>query len=123
VGYLLGVFAFDLIQPWLDKAGYMDKYLMAVSWFEQWGVWVVFVAGFSPIPYKLFTIAAGVVSMSFPPFMLASFIGRGSRFFLVAGLMVWGGSRMESMLRQNVDRVGWAVVAIVGVVIIVMEFV
>ncbi len=122
-GYMLGVFAFDLIQPWLDKAGYMDKYQLAVSWFEQWGVWVVFVAGFSPIPYKLFTIAAGVVSMSFPPFMLASFIGRGTRFFLVAGLMVWGGSRMESMLRQNVDRLGWAVVAIVAVVIVVMEFV
>jgi len=122
-GYFIGVFAFDLIQPWLDKAGYMDKYELAVSWFKQWGVWVVFVAGFSPIPYKLFTIAAGVVSMSFAPFMLASFVGRGSRFFLVAGLMVWGGSRMESMLRHNVDRLGWAVVALVGIVIIVMEFV
>ena len=122
-GYLLGVFAFDLIQPWLDKAGYMDKYQMAVSWFQQWGVWVVFVAGFSPIPYKLFTIAAGVVAMSFPPFILASFVGRGSRFFLVAGLMVWGGSRMESMLRHNVDRLGWAVVAIVAVAIVVMEIV
>jgi membrane protein YqaA with SNARE-associated domain len=122
-GYLLGVFAFELIQPLLEKAGYMDKYQLAVSWFEQWGVWVVFVAGFSPIPYKLFTIAAGVVSMSFPPFMLASFVGRGARFFIVAGLMVWGGSRMESMLRQNVDRLGWAVVVVVGVVIVVMEFV
>jgi len=120
-GYLLGVFAFDLIQPWLERAGYMDNYQMAVSWFEQWGVWVVFVAGFSPIPYKLFTIAAGVVSMAFAPFMLASFIGRGARFFMVAGLMVWGGSRMESMLRQNVDRLGWAVVALVAVVIIAME--
>jgi membrane protein YqaA with SNARE-associated domain len=123
VGYLLGVFAFELIQPLLEQAGYLEKYHMAVSWFEQWGVWVVFVAGFSPIPYKLFTIAAGVVSMSFPPFMLASFIGRGARFFLVAGLMVWGGSRMESMLRQNVDRLGWAVVVLVGVAIVVMEFV
>jgi membrane protein YqaA with SNARE-associated domain len=122
-GYLLGVFAFELIQPLLEKAGYLDKYQLAVSWFEQWGVWVVFVAGFSPIPYKIFTIAAGVVSMSFPPFMLASFVGRGLRFFLVAGLMVWGGARMESMLRQNVDRVGWAVVLMVSIAIVVMEFV
>ncbi len=120
-GYLLGLFAFDLIQPWLERAGYMDNYQMAVSWFEQWGVWVVFVAGFSPIPYKLFTIAAGVVSMAFAPFMLASFIGRGARFFMVAGLMVWGGSRMETVLRQNVDRLGWAVVVLVAVVIIAME--
>jgi membrane protein YqaA with SNARE-associated domain len=123
VGYLLGVFAFELIQPLLEQAGYLDKYHMAVSWFEQWGVWVVFVAGFSPIPYKLFTIAAGVVSMSFPPFMLASFVGRGARFFLVAGLMVWGGARMELMLRQNVDRLGWAVVVLASVVIVIMEFV
>ena len=122
-GYLLGLFAFDLIQPWLDKAGYLNKYQLAVSWFERWGVWVVFVAGFSPIPYKLFTIAAGVVAMPFAPFMLASFVGRGTRFFLVAALMVWGGSRMESILRRNVDRIGWAVLVLVGIVIVVMEFV
>lgn len=120
-GYLLGVFAFDVIEPWLEKAGYMDTYLLAVSWFEQWGVWVVFVAGFSPIPYKLFTIAAGVVSMAFAPFILASFVGRGARFFLVAALMFWGGSRMESLLRKHVDRLGWAVIAIVGIVIIIIE--
>ena len=120
-GYLLGVFAFELIQPWLEQGGYLDRYNMAVSWFERWGVWVVFLAGFSPIPYKLFTIAAGVVSMAFVPFMIASFIGRGARFFLVAGLMVWGGSRMEGILRQNIDRIGWALVGLVAVVVIIVE--
>jgi membrane protein YqaA with SNARE-associated domain len=121
LGYLLGEFAFDAIQPLLEKAGYIANYQLAVSWFERWGVWVVFVAGFSPIPYKLFTIAAGVVSMPFAPFMLASFIGRGVRFFLVSALMVWGGEKMESMLRKNVDRAGWAAVAVIGIAYFVIQ--
>ena len=122
-GYLLGMFAFDLIKPLLEEAGYLANYQLAVSWFERWGVWVVFVAGFSPIPYKLFTIAAGVVAMPFAPFLLASFIGRGARFFLVSALMVWGGSRMESILRKNIDRLGWAVVVVVALVVLVMQIV
>jgi membrane protein YqaA with SNARE-associated domain len=121
-GYLIGMFAFDLIQPWMEKLGYMGKYQIAVDWFKQWGIWVVFVAGFSPIPYKLFTIAAGVTSMSFAPFMLASFIGRGARFFLVAGLMRWGGERMEQMFRTYVDRIGWGMVVLVIAIFIVVHY-
>jgi membrane protein YqaA with SNARE-associated domain len=100
----------------------MDTYQVAVSWFEQWGVWVIFVAGFSPIPYKLFTIAGGVVSMALLPFIIASIIGRGARFFIVAGLMVWGGEKMDQMLRQYVDRIGWALVVVVAIAFIWYEF-
>ncbi|MCG8487479.1 MAG: DedA family protein, partial [Chromatiales bacterium] len=67
-------------------------------------------AGFSPIPYKIFTITAGVVAMSFIPFVIASLIGRGARFFLVAALMAWGGARMERALHRYVDRLGWIMV-------------
>jgi len=122
-GYLLGMFAFDLIQPLLEKAGYLANYQLAVSWFEHWGVWVVFIAGFSPIPYTLFTIAAGVVAMPFLPFMVASVIGRGARFFLVSALMVWGGVKMESVLRKNVDRLGWIVVIILIIIVLMMQIV
>jgi len=121
-GYAIGMFAFDMVQPLLEKAGYMDRYQLAVDWFEQWGIWVVFLAGFSPIPYKLFTIAAGVVSMMFIPFMIASLIGRGARFFIVAGLMVWGGEKMDQALRQYVDRIGWAMVGIVAIAFVWYEF-
>jgi membrane protein YqaA with SNARE-associated domain len=113
LGYAIGMFAFDLVQPLLEKAGYIDKYHLAVDWFKEYGVWVVFLAGFSPIPYKLFTIAAGVVAMTFVPFLIASAIGRGARFFIVAGLMAWGGERMDLAMRQYVDRVGWIVVVLV----------
>mgnify|MGYP005989742331 FL=1 len=110
-GYLLGFLAFDsLIAPIITSMGYENKLATATTWFEAYGVWVVFIAGFSPIPYKVFTISAGVLGMLFVPFVIASFIGRGCRFFLVAALMYWGGARMEAKLRQYVEFLGWTVV-------------
>lgn len=120
LGYLIGMLAFDLVEPLLHQYGYWEKYLRAREWFETWGFWAIFVAGFSPIPYKVFTITAGVIGMSFLPFVLASLIGRGGRFFLVAALMAWGGEAMEAKLRQWVDWIGWLTVA--AVVIIVVLF-
>lgn len=115
LGYLIGYFAFGVIEPLLHQAGYWPAYEAARSWFEQWGFWAIFVAGFSPIPYKVFTIAAGVLAMVFLPFVLASAVGRGLRFFLVAGLMVLGGERMERKLRTYIDYIGWATV-VAGVI-------
>jgi membrane protein YqaA with SNARE-associated domain len=110
LGYLIGVFAFDLIEPSLRASHYWEGYLLAQAWFDRWGFWAIFVAGFSPIPYKVFTIAAGAASMALLPFMLASLVGRGARFFLVAGLMALGGARMEAVLHRYIDRLGWATV-------------
>lgn len=112
-GYAIGYFALDILLPWLRASNYWEAYQTAVSWFERWGFWAIFIAGFSPIPYKVFTIAAGALSMALLPFTLASLVGRGMRFFMVAGLMAWGGARMESLLHRYVDRIGWATVALV----------
>lgn len=114
-GYLIGYFVLDAILPWLQDSRYWPAYQTAVSWFKEWGVWAVFVAGFSPIPYKVFTIAAGALAMPLLPFVIASAVGRGLRFFLVAGLMAWGGERMEAALHRYVDRLGWATVAVVAI--------
>lgn len=121
-GYLIGLFAFDLIEPVLHETGYYAKYEVARAWFDQWGFWAVFLAGFSPIPYKVFTISAGVISMALLPFIGASIVGRGARFFLVASLMAWGGERMEGVLRKYIDRVGWLTVLLVGLIILIMSF-
>ena len=115
LGYFIGLLAFDAIEPWLQTSRYWGAYETATQWFGRWGVVAVFIAGFSPIPYKVFTIAAGALSMALLPFTLASMIGRGARFFLVAGLMRWGGARMEAQLRQHIDRLGWATVALVAI--------
>lgn len=114
-GFALGYFAMELIEPLLHQFGYFEKYLTARSWFKDWGIWVVFIAGFSPIPYKLFTISAGAMSMMLAPFVLASVVGRGARFFLVALLISKGGERFERLLRRNIDMIGWVLVALCAV--------
>jgi membrane protein YqaA with SNARE-associated domain len=114
LGYSIGHFAFELIAPLVTGGGrYAEPFAAAEAWFEEWGVWAIFVAGFSPIPYKVFTISAGVLHMAVFPFLIASAVGRGARFFLVAALMSWGGERMENTLRAYVDRVGWIMVVLI----------
>ena len=115
-GYLIGVLALEMITPWLQSAGYWPAYEKAVQWFAEWGVWAIVLAGFTPIPYKVFTIAAGAVGMPFLPFVLGSAVGRGARFFLVAGLMRWGGEGMQRILRDYVDHIGWVMLVVVAVV-------
>ena len=121
-GYAIGYLAFEAIEPWLRDSHYWSAYQTAQAWFDSYGFWTVFVAGFSPIPYKIFTITAGAISMAFLPFVVASFIGRGARFFLVAWLMSWGGEAMEHRLRQYVDYIGWGLVVLVGIAIILSRF-
>lgn len=113
-GYLLGVFLYEpVVLPFVEMMQYQDKLDAIIEYFNKYGVWVVFLAGFTPIPYKLFTVSAGMLSMAFLPFLVASAVGRGMRFFLVAGILYWGGEEMEHKLRQYIDAIGWAVVALV----------
>lgn len=114
LGYMLGYFAFEgFVEPLITAAGYTERYLQVVEWFKEYGFWVVFLAGFSPIPYKVFTVSAGVLHMALLPFIMASIIGRSARFFLVAGLIRWGGKAMEDKLREYIDILGWLVIALI----------
>lgn len=122
-GYLIGAFAFDLIEPWLQTSSYWPKFEAAHLWFDTWGVWVIFVAGFSPIPYKLFTITAGVLSLALWPFIIASFIGRGARFFLVAGLLKYLGPKLEPIIVKYVEWIGWITVLILITVIAYFKYI
>ena len=121
-GYAIGWFAFDAIEPWLREYGYWDAYRTAVEQFSTWGFWAVLLAGFSPIPYKVFTIAAGALQLFLPLFVLASFLGRGARFFLVAGLLIWGGERMERQLKRHIDTLGWATVGAIAIALVVYRW-
>ncbi len=111
-GFLIGVWAIEAVMPLVERFGYVDAYMLASEWFTTWGFWAVLAAGFSPIPYKIFTISAGAMAMPLAPFVLASLVGRGARFFLVAGLIYWGGPRVETVLRRYVEWLGWLVVAL-----------
>ena len=121
IGYAIGAYAFGFIEPVLADSGYMDSYLHAVRWFEEWGFWAIFVAGFSPIPYKVFTIAGGAMGMALFPFVVASFIGRGARFYLLALLIRVFGHTADSLVRKHMDRIGWMIVGMILIGIIVLS--
>lgn len=106
-GYVIGMFFFHWIAPLLTYFGYWQSYQQAQAWFENWGGWVMFVAGVSPIPFKLFTIGAGALHLNILPFIIGSFIGRALRFYLVAGLMRWGGAAMDKWIQKFIDWIGW----------------
>lgn len=115
-GYLVGYFAIELVMPLIHGAGQTAAYAQAQAWFLQYGFWVVLLAGFSPIPYKVFTLAAGGLMLPILPFLLASLVGRGSRFFLVAGLVGWGGPKLEPLLKRYIDWIGWCTVLVLVLV-------
>ena len=122
IGYYLGYAMYDsFVVGIIESVGYQHKMDIARDWFTQYGIWVIFVASFTPIPYKVFTIMAGMMSMAFLPFMLVSLIGRGLRFFLVAGWMKWGGATMEAKLRKYIDILGWAVIGLIVIVLIIIR--
>ena len=112
-GYLIGWFAFDLIEPIIESLNYQNKLEMVQVWFNEWGFWAIFIAGFSPIPYKLFTISAGLMQMLFLPFVLASIIGRGARFFLVAFLITFGGDAIRNTLNKRIEWIGWGMTGLI----------
>ena len=114
-GYLIGWLGLELIYPLLERVDYVHHYERAVSAFRDYGIWFVIVAGFTPIPFKIITIAGGALLMPLPGFILGSVIGRGARFFLVAGLVWAGGESMADRLRSWVDAIGWTVIALVVV--------
>lgn len=112
LGYLIGHYLLDAAMPLIEQWGYLPAYKTAVGWFERYGFWAVFAAGFTPIPYKVFTISAGAAQMALLPFLLGSVVGRGGRFFLVAGLVRALGPRFEAQLAKSVDAIGWSALAL-----------
>ncbi len=101
VGYYIGLALFEAIgRPVLIFYGAMDKYDLVQIYFREWGFWFVGVAGFTPIPYKVFAISAGAFRISFLVFVLASVLSRSARFFLVAWLI----RKFGGPIRGFIDR-------------------
>ena len=114
-GYLIGAFLFE------SYGDQILNYFHAHETFENikekyaaHGILIILLAGFTPIPYKIFTITSGVLSVSFLPFVLLSLLGRGARFFMVAGLVRLGGDKLEETLHKQVEIIGWATLALVA---------
>ena len=126
-GYYLGYFIYDpYIADLIKWLNYEDSMQTVRDWFTlQYGVLMIFIGAFTPVPYKVIAITTGVVAaesmantgstgmLSIVSFVLVSLIGRGLRFFLVAGIIKFGGAKMEEALRRYIDYIGWACVALV----------
>ncbi|MBX2847179.1 MAG: DedA family protein [Acidiferrobacterales bacterium] len=116
LGYFIGAFFFDAYGAQiLDFFHAHEKFEVAKALYNKHGMLIVLLAGFTPIPYKIFTIASGAVGIAIVPFMLMSAIGRGARFFLVAGLVRFGGEKLETTIHKQVEWLGWITIALVAV--------
>lgn len=110
-GYAIGHFAWDGLQEYFYQyvPGFTkEKFSRIAEWYEEWGWPLVFLAGFSPIPYKIFTIASGVLGMALLPFTLASAVSRSGRFFLVALLISKFGEPMKELIDKHFNKLAFA---------------
>ncbi len=104
-GYCIGMFLWHLINNWvftnLGGIGLTQaNFELFQQKYDKWGFWVVFTCGFTPLPYKVCTISAGVAQINFIGFLIASAMSRSARFFLVAGLFSWKGEKIRPFIEK-----------------------
>jgi len=98
-GYAIGWFVWTEVQQFFFSYVFSEAVFNRVAaLYERYAFWAVFAAGFTPIPYKVFTIAAGVFEISLPIFLVASAISRSARFFIVSGLLMWFGEPVKRFI-------------------------
>ena len=124
LGYLLGHYAWELVKPLLASLGWIGHIdsqvasLRALAQQSPWKLfWLLVLAGFTPIPLKFFTWAAGIVGVPLLPFLASMLVGRGKRVYLVALALRFGGERAEAALRRYIEPVGWAALALLALAI------
>jgi membrane protein YqaA with SNARE-associated domain len=105
-GYAIGYFAFESVgKPILEFYGKAESFGEFTQWFNEWGVWILIAKGWTPFPYKVLTITAGVTHMPFVEFMLASLVARAMRFYLVAGLLYFFGEPIRDFIEKRLTLV------------------
>jgi membrane protein YqaA with SNARE-associated domain len=120
-GYLIGWQLMETVgQPILEFYHAADKFAVVKTYFSDYGGWMVATAGFTPIPYKVFTIASGAVTLSFPTFFLASVAGRAGRFYLVAALIFFFGPPIKVFIDRhfNLLTIVFTILLLLGFVLI-----
>lgn len=121
IGYAIGHYFIDIAMPFIGKMGYAAQFEDIKQQAADNGFWLLLLAGFTPIPFKIFTLASGAVGMPLLPFFFGAFIGRGKRVYLVAGAIAMGGEKAEAKLRQYIEPIGWtALVLFAGLVAYLM---
>lgn len=117
VGYAIGYYAIDLAMPLIERMGYGGEFESIKQQAADNGFWLLLIAGFTPVPFKIFTLASGAVGMPLLPFFAGGAIGRGKRVFLVAGAIRLGGEKAEARLRKYIEPIGWGALVLLVVAI------
>lgn len=111
-GYLIGYLLFEQVGVHVLQFYHLEQeFAKMQNWYGEYGVWLLFLSGLTPIPYKLFTITSGTLGMAIIPFFLVSLVGRASQFFLVAAMIRWGGEKIEPALNAHIEKIGWLLLA------------
>jgi membrane protein YqaA with SNARE-associated domain len=117
VGYAIGYYALEAAMPLIERMGYAAQFDGIKQQAAENGFWLLLIAGFTPVPFKIFTIASGAVGMPLLPFFFGALIGRGKRVYLVAGAIRLGGARAEAALRRHIEPVGWGALALLALAV------
>lgn len=105
-GYAIGALLFEaLARPILGIYGYADKFDEFAVNYNEWGIWIVLIAGLTPFPFKVVTIASGATGLNLPLFILWSIVARGIRFFAVAGLIYVFGPPVRAFVEKRLGLV------------------
>lgn len=113
-GYLIGSFFFEAYgEQILSYFHAHDSFEAIQAKYAAHGILIILLAGFTPVPYKIFTIASGVLGIAFLPFVFLSLLGRGARFFMVAGLVKMGGDKLEETIHKQIEMIGWGTLGLV----------
>ena len=121
LGYVIGAMFWKATQSFFFTHVFSEENFTYVEkLYQTWDFWAIFVAAFTPIPYKIFTIAAGVCGIGIPMFIIASVIGRSLRFFSVAALMFFFGPTIKGWIEKyfNLLAIVFTVLLIGGFVLI-----
>ncbi len=112
-GYLIGQEFMELIgMPIIRFYGVMDHYDSIQALYQRYDAWAVGIAGFTPIPYKVFTISAGAFKINFLVFLIASTVSRSARFFLVGSLIFFFGPPIRAFIDRYFEILAMAVVVL-----------
>jgi len=120
-GYLIGYALFESVgRSILEFYGYMDKFMWLQVKYDEVGPWLLAIAGFTPIPYKVFTITSGVLKMNVALFSVISILSRSARFFLVGALIYFFGAPVKDFIDKyfNLLSVLFAVLLVGGFVVL-----
>lgn len=121
LGYAIGFFFAGWVEMMVQSVGWAAKLDQFKAWYAEYGVWVILIKGLTPFPYKIVTIASGLLHFSFPIFIVASVVTRGFRFFAVAALLKYFGPPVLGFVEKRLTLVTSVVAGVIVLAVVAFK--